>query len=64
MSWINKSPPKKRVNWKEELKRERGRVLQEAIDRIKADRRTKPIEWHRGYNSAITELEKLKDANR
>lgn len=61
MSWLKPSPPKKRVNWKQEIKKERNKVLNEAIDTIKQDMRSKPTEWNRGYYSAITELEKLKN---
>lgn len=61
MSWLKPSPPKKRVNWKYEIKKERNKVLNEAIDAIKQDMRSKPNQWHKGYYSAITELEKLKD---
>ncbi|CAE6905915.1 conserved protein of unknown function [Pseudomonas marincola] len=33
----------------------------ECIQRLKAERRSKPKDWDRGYNSAITALELFKD---
>ncbi len=54
-------PPKKKVNWIQELKAERNRVLDEAIIKIKGEMRLKPTEWHRGYYSAITQLEIMKN---
>lgn len=60
MGWLYPSEPKPRKNWKKELKAERNKVLDEAIQGIKDDRRLKPLAWHRGYNSAITKLESMK----
>lgn len=34
-----------------------GMTIVECIQRLKAARRSKPAEWERGYNSAITTLE-------
>ena len=55
--------PKKRTNWKKELKAERNRVLDEAIDRIRAKLRSErlPESFKRGHYAAITELEMMKD---
>jgi len=55
-----KTVKKARVNWKKEVKLERGRVLDEAISHIKSGMRNVPKQWHRGYFSAITKLEILK----
>jgi hypothetical protein len=54
--------PKKRTNWKRELELERGRVLDEAIDRIRAKLRSEmlPESMKRGHYAAITELELMK----
>lgn len=55
--------PKKRTNWKKELKAERNRVLDEAIERIKDKLRSEmiPESFKRGHYAAITELELMKD---
>ena len=55
-------PGKKKLkkNWKKELKLERGMVIDEVIAEIKNKARVVPKEWLRGYNSAITTLEKMK----
>ncbi|AUS01485.1 hypothetical protein NVP1285O_87 [Vibrio phage 1.285.O._10N.286.55.C12] len=55
--------PKKRTNWKKELKAERNRVLDEAIERIRAKIRSEhlPESYKRGHYAAITELEMMKD---
>ncbi len=34
-----------------------GMTIAECIQRVKAERRRKPSDWERGYNSAITVLE-------
>ncbi len=34
-----------------------GMTIVECIQRVKAERRRKPADWERGYNSAITVLE-------
>lgn len=57
---IKKKP---RKNWKKELRLERNRVLNEAITEIKNKMRNVPKEWHRGYFSAITTLEIMKNGN-
>ena len=61
MGWLDPPPRKPRTNWKRELKLERGRVIDEAISKLRDERRTKPKEWHMGYNSAITTLEIMRD---
>jgi hypothetical protein len=55
--------PKKRTNWKKELELERGRVIDEAIERIRAKLRSEnlPESYKRGHYAAITELELMKD---
>lgn len=50
-----------RKNWKKELKLEKNRVIDEAIQEIRKKMRTIPKEWERGYHSAITTLELMKD---
>lgn len=55
-----KTVKKKRINWKSEVRKERARVLDEAISHIKDEMRGVPEQWHRGYFSAITKLEILK----
>lgn len=58
-SW---QPPKKpRYNWRKKLKDERAAVIDEAISELRGKMRDVPVEWHRGYNSAITTLEIMKD---
>ena len=56
---------KKRTNWKRELKEERNRVLDEAIERIRTKLRSDrlPESFKRGHYAAITELELMKDKN-
>lgn len=58
-------PPakRKRTNWKKELKKERDRTINEVITKLKDEMRGKPKEWHRGYYSAITTLELMKDGS-
>lgn len=51
---------KKRTNWKMELKLERDKVINEAIEKLRDDKRVSPKSWERGYNSAITILELMK----
>lgn len=55
--------PKKRTNWKKELKAERNRVLDEAIERIRAKLRSEhlPESYKRGHYAAISELELMRD---
>lgn len=55
-----KTEKKLRKNWPKELKKERNKVIDEAIKSLKSKMRSVPIEWHRGYNSAITTLEIMK----
>ena len=57
------SQPKKRTNWKKELKLERDRVIDEAIERIRDKLRSErlPESFKRGHYAAITELELMKN---
>lgn len=54
--------PKKRTNWKLELKLERERVIDEAIERLRDKLRSErvPESFKRGHYAAITELELMK----
>lgn len=56
------SKPKKRTNWKLELKLERERVIDEAIERIRRKIKSEklPESFNRGHYAAITELELMK----
>lgn len=56
------SQPKKRTNWKMEIKKERNKVIDEAIRRIKEKLRSEhlPESFKRGHYAAITELELMK----
>lgn len=56
------SQTKKRTNWKQELKNERNKVIDEAIERIRAKLRSEqlPESFKRGHYAAITELELMK----
>ncbi|AUR96178.1 hypothetical protein NVP1216O_50 [Vibrio phage 1.216.O._10N.222.55.C12] len=57
------STPRKRTNWKKELKLERERVIDEAIERIRTKLRSEklPESFKRGHYAAITELELMKN---
>lgn len=55
--------PKKRINWKKEIRMVRNRTLDEAIEKIRIEIREVPEQWRRGYYSAITQLEVMKDEN-
>lgn len=57
------SKPKKRTNWKLELKLERESVINEAIERIRSKVRSEhlPESFKRGHYAAITELELMKE---
>ncbi len=57
---FGKHVTKQRTNWKKEVKLERSKVINEAIENIKKEMRTVPKVWHRGYFSAITVLELMK----
>ena len=61
--WLSPSPRKPRTNWKKELKLERERVINEAIERIRAKLRSEylPEGFKRGHYAAITELELMKN---
>lgn len=61
---LRELPKKKRINWKKEVKLERCRVINEAIDMLKLELRGVPNEWKRGYYSAITKLEIMKNDKR
>ena len=61
-SW--KPPKKKRINWKKEFRKERNKVLDEAISKIRIEMRNLPSGWEHGYNSAITQLEIMKDLDK
>ena len=51
------APKKPQINWRKKYEAERARVINEAIIKLKDEMRSKPAEWARGYNSAITTLE-------
>lgn len=51
---------RKRRNWKKELKAERNKVIDEAMEAIRKNQRNIPDTWLRGYCSAITTLELMK----
>lgn len=55
--------PKKRINWKKEIRMVRNRTLEEAIAKIRIEIREVPEQWRRGYYSAITQLEVMRDDN-
>ena len=56
-----KTEKKPRKNWPKLFKNERNKTIDEAISALKSKMRAAPIEWHRGYNSAITTLEIMKN---
>jgi len=58
---ICKPKKKPRTNWRKEIKLERNRVLDEAILLLRRELREVPEAYKRGYNSAITKLEIMKD---
>lgn len=55
------TPKKSRINWKKEIRLVRNKTINEAIEKIKLEIREVPEQWHRGYYSAITQLEVMKD---
>ena len=55
-----KTEKKPRKSWPKEFKKERNKTIDEAIGALRLKMRSVPIEWHRGYNSAITTLEIMK----
>ena len=61
--WLSPSPRKPRINWKKELKLERNRVIDEAIQLMRDELRKEamPEAFKRGHYSAITKLEILKN---
>ena len=54
-------PKKLPTNWKKKYEAERNLVIDEAIIKLKEQMRGKPAEWARGYNSAITTLEMMRE---
>ena len=59
-----KTERKPRKNWPKEFKKERNKTIDEAIETLRSKMRAVPIEWHRGYNSAVTTLEIMKNDNK
>lgn len=55
---IKKKP---RTNWKKEIKKERERVLSEVVLKLREHQRTVPNSWQDGYNSAVSQVEILKN---
>lgn len=49
--------PETRAKRRKEARAMAELTILECIQRLKAERRAKPKEWERGYNSAITTLE-------
>ena len=62
-TWLSPSPRKPRINWKKELKAERNKVIDEAIQLMRNELRkeTMPEAFKRGHYSAITKLELMKN---
>lgn len=56
-----KTEKKPRINWRKEIKKERNRTLDEAICAMRLKIRSAPVEWRRGFYSAITTLEIMKN---
>ena len=56
-------PKPKRKTAKQQVRECRESTINEAIVKLKDEMRSKPKEWHRGYNSAITQLEIMRDEN-
>ena len=55
------TPRKPPINWRKKYEAERAMVITEAINKLKWEMRLKPPEWMRGYNSAISVLELMKE---
>jgi DNA-binding transcriptional regulator YdaS (Cro superfamily) len=57
--------PKRRINHKTALEKAiaetRASTIAEAIGHLRSELRGKPTDWQRGYNSAITALEIMRD---
>ena len=51
----------KRKSAKQQVKECREQTINEAIELMKQEIRTKPKEWHRAYYSVITHLEMMKN---
>lgn len=51
----------KRKSARQQVRECRENTINEAIQVMKTELRTKPKEWHRAYFSAITHLEKMRD---
>ena len=62
-TWLSPSPKKPRTNWKKEIKLERARVIDEAIQMLRDELRGEmmPESFKRGHYSAITKLEIMKN---
>jgi hypothetical protein len=56
-----KTEKRPRKSWPKELKKERNKTIDEAISMLRSKMRAVPVKWHRGYNSAITTLEIMKN---
>lgn len=54
-------PKPKRKSAKQQVRECRRDTINEAIEKLKYEMRSRPAEWHRGYNSAITQLEIMRD---
>jgi len=62
-SFITKGVKKKpRINWKKEIKKQKLELCQDIIEKLNNEIRGLPSTWHRGYYSAITQIEHIKDA--
>lgn len=57
-------PKPKRKSAKQQVKECRRDTINEAIQLMKEELRTKPKEWQRAYYSAITHLEIIRDGKR
>jgi len=51
----------KRKSARQQVRECRENTINEAIQLMKSELRTKPKEWHRAYFSAITHLETMRD---
>lgn len=57
-------PKPKRKSAKQQVKECRRETINEAIQLMKKELRTKPREWQRAYFSAITHLEIMRDGEK
>ena len=62
-AWLSPSKSKPRINWKKEIKAERSKVIDEAIQKIRDELRKEsmPEAFKRGHYAAITTLEIMKN---